>query len=162
MTNARAIEHALLLAARQLVREALLLAGEADEVEHGGDLLADHVLRPPDHLERERDVLEDRLVREQLVVLEDVADVAPQVRHLGVRHVVDVAPGDPDLAPLGLLLAVHQAQQRALARPGRADEEDELGLRDVEARVPECGDLGRVALGHVLELDHAGQDASGT
>ena len=47
-------------------------------------------------------------------------------------------------------------QQRALARPRRADEEDELRLRHVEAGVSECSDLGRIALGHVLELDHAG------
>ena len=83
----------LLLATGQLVREALLLATEPHQVEHGGHLLADHVLRAADDLERERDVLVDRLVQQQLVVLEDVADVAPQVRHLAVGHVVDVATG---------------------------------------------------------------------
>jgi hypothetical protein len=161
LTKARAIETRCCSPPDSWWGKALLLAGEADEVEHGGDLLADHVLRASDHLEREGDVLEHGLVRQQLVVLEDVADVAPQVGHLGVSHLVDVATRDPHLALLGLLLPVHQTQQRALARAGRPDEEDELRLRDVEAGVLECGDLGRVALGHVLELDHAGQDASG-
>ena len=77
--------HALLLAAGELVREAVLLAGQADEVEHGRHLLADHVLGPADHLEGEGDVLEHGLVGQQLVVLEDVADVAAQVRHLARR-----------------------------------------------------------------------------
>ena len=115
------------------MREALLLAGEADEVEHRRHLLADDVLGPADHLEGERDVLEHGLVGQQLVVLEDVADVAAQVRHLGVGHLVDVPAGDPDLALLRALLAVHQPQQRGLARTGRTDEEHELGLGDVEA-----------------------------
>ena len=60
------------------------------------------------------------LVGEQLVVLEDVADVAAQVRHLAVGHLVDVPPGDPDRALLGALLAVHQPQQRATC-PSRTD-----------------------------------------
>ena len=42
-----------------------------------------------------------------------------------------------------------------LARPGRADEEDELALGDVEAGVTERDDVGGVDLGDVLESDHA-------
>ena len=45
-------------------------------------------------------------------------------------------------------------QQRALAGTRRADEEHELALGDVEAGVAERDDLGRVALGDVLESDH--------
>ena len=55
--------HALLLTAGQLGREVLGLLGEADEVEDLRHLRAHDVLRPADHLERERDVLVHRLVR---------------------------------------------------------------------------------------------------
>ena len=109
---------------------------------------------PTDHLEGERDVLVNGAVRQQLVVLEDVADVATKMRHLAVGHLVDVPSGNPHRALLGALLAVHHPQQRALAGTGRTDQEDELGLGDVEAGVTERDDLGRVALGDILESDH--------
>src|SRR4051794_39461102 len=59
----------LLLAARQLVREPALLAREPDQVEHLGHRVRDRVPRLADHLQRERDVLEHRLVRQQAEVL---------------------------------------------------------------------------------------------
>ena len=156
LTNARGDRDALLLATAELVRESLLLAGQADEIEHRRHLLADDVLRSADHLEGEGDVLVHGAVGQQLVVLEDVADVAAQVGHLAVGHLVDVPPGDPHRALLGALLAVHHPQQRALAGARRAHEEDELRLGDVEAGVTERDDLGRVALGDILESDHRG------
>ena len=55
--------HPLLLTTRQLGREVVGLLREADEVEDLRHLRADDVLRAADHLERERDVLVDRLVR---------------------------------------------------------------------------------------------------
>ena len=58
------------------------------------------------------------------------------------------------LPRLGLLLAVHHPQQRALARTRGADEEHELTLGDVEVRVLQRGDLAAVALRDVLESDH--------
>ena len=75
---------ALLLTAGQLVREPLVLAGEADEREHLGHGLLDESARRADDLQRERDVLEDRLVRQQPEVLEHRADVPAEVRHLAV------------------------------------------------------------------------------
>src|SRR6188768_601538 len=49
--------------------------------------------RPADHFQRERDVLGHRLVQQQLVVLEDVADLASQLRDLALAHLVDVLAG---------------------------------------------------------------------
>src|SRR5919202_4298159 len=53
---------ALLLTAGQLVREAPLLAREADEVEHLRHGVGDRVPRLSGHLERDRDALEHRPV----------------------------------------------------------------------------------------------------
>jgi hypothetical protein len=64
------------------VGKVVPLLGQAHEVEHLGHLLADHVGGPADDLESEGDVLIGGLVPQQLEVLEDTADVAPQQRDL--------------------------------------------------------------------------------
>ena len=67
----------LLLAARELGGAALPEARELDHVERLPDPRLDLGRRGFAHLERERQVLVDRHVREQGVVLEHHADVAP-------------------------------------------------------------------------------------
>ena len=81
----------------------------------------------------------DGLVRQQAEVLEDHADRAAQVRDLPAGQPGDVLAGDEDRAPGGALLLEHQPQERRLARAGRADEEDELALLDLEADVVQRG-----------------------
>src|SRR3954454_17373790 len=145
----------LLLAAGELVREAALLAREADEVEHLRHGVRDRVPGLADDLQGERDVLEHGLVRQQPEVLEDDADLAAQLRDLPVRQPPDVLAGPVDNAPRRPLLAQDQPQERRLARPGRTDEEDELALDDLEAHVVDGGPRGPgVDLGDVLEPDH--------
>ncbi len=72
--------HALLLAARQLVRVVLHLVLQPDQLDDLRHARLDDVLRLPDHVERERHVLVHGLVGEQLEVLEDRPHVAAQVR----------------------------------------------------------------------------------
>jgi hypothetical protein len=87
LTSARAIAVRCCSPPESSLREHAALVREADEVEHARHL-AHHVLRArAGDLERERDVLPDRLVREQLEVLEHDADVAPQLRHAERRSV---------------------------------------------------------------------------
>ena len=146
---------ALLLTAGQLVREPPLLARQADEVEHLRHGVGDRVPRLADHLQRERDVLEHRLVRQQAEVLEDHADLAAQLRHLPVGEAPHVLAGDVHHPAGGPLLPQHQAQEGGLAGPGCAHEEDELALDDLEAHVVHRGtDRALVDLGDVLEADH--------
>ena len=85
--------HALLLAARELARQAIAEAAELHRLEEAIDLGGD--LRPA-HAARAQavgDVLRHRHVREQGVVLEDDADVA-----LVGRQVVDRRAVDPHAA----------------------------------------------------------------
>ena len=109
-----------------------------------------------DHLEREGDVLADRLVGEQPEVLEDGADVAAQPRHLPAGQPVDLLAGDVDAARGGAVLPQHEPQEGRLAGPGGADEEDELALLDVDRDLVErrVGVAG-VGLGDLLEANHA-------
>ena len=71
---------ALLLAAGELVGIGVELGREADEAQDLGHLAPDLRARLADHLKAVGDVVVDGAVRQQLVVLEDDADVAPQLR----------------------------------------------------------------------------------
>ena len=80
LTKARAIDTRCCSPPDSSWGKLLELLGQADQLEDGRHLGLDDVLGPADDLEGEGDVLVDRLVGQQLEVLEDAADVAAQVR----------------------------------------------------------------------------------
>ena len=103
-------------------------------------------LPAPGAAERERDVSPHGHVRVERVVLEDHRDVA-----LRRVHVVDHPVADQQPTVGDLLQAGRHAQRSRLAAAGRADEDEELAVADVEVefgdrlgavRVP-LGDAGR-------------------
>ncbi len=149
---------ALLLPAGELVGHVVQLrrqAGQPQDVRHlGADLLAGAAR----HLQRVGDVVVHGAVRQQLEVLEDDADVAPEVRDPAARDLRQVVAGDADRAVGRIELLDQQAHERRLARAGRADEEDELAAVDRE-RHPIEAHIPLVELGDPAELDHrAGGD----
>ena len=97
-----------------------------DAVDAGGHVVPGE----PAHRERERDVLGDRHVREQRVVLEDGVDVAPVGRQPG--HVL---PVELDEARGGLLEAADHAQRCRLAAAGRPQQGEELAVAHLEVDV---------------------------
>jgi hypothetical protein len=126
---------ALLLAAGQLPRERRRLVREADERERLGHLLANRLGPVTLHLQRVRHVLGGRPVGQELEVLEHAPEVAPEQRNLRVLEPTEVAPADDDPPPRRLELLEEQANDRRLARPRCADDEDELALLDRERDV---------------------------
>jgi hypothetical protein len=118
------------------------------------DLGVDHVAGPADDLLRERDVLVDRLVGQELVILEDAPDIAPQLRDLPGAEAGDVAAGDDDAAGGRVLLAQQQPKRRRLPRARRPDDEDEFALADVEGDVAQRDDVALVDLGDTFESNH--------
>ena len=80
-----------------------------------------------------------RLVVEQLVILEDKADLPAIMRHLPCGQASQIVAGDADLAIRGFLLAKQQAQQGGLAGTGRAHKKDEITSIDVKIDVIQCG-----------------------
>ena len=155
LTNARGDRHPLLLTTGQLGREVVGLLGQTDEVEDLRHLRAHDVLRPADHLERERDVLVDRLVREQLEVLEHATDVAAQLRHLPRAEAADVAARRRGRGrSVATSSRSKQLEERRLPGARRTDEEDELALGDLEGDVTEGDDIALVDLGDVFESNH--------
>ena len=111
------------------------LGRQADDRQHAVDRRADLAARMAGHLEREGDVLPDRLGRQQLEVLEDDPDLAPHPRDLAARR-AGRGPGRRGRRRRGRdLVADEQLDERRLARAGRSDEEDEVALGDDEVDV---------------------------
>jgi hypothetical protein len=106
------------------------LGREADQAQRLRHLLADLGAAGTEHLQRVGDVVVDRSVGEQLEVLEDGADVAPQLRDLLLRQSADVAAGDAHRPLRRLELADQHLDQGRLAAAGRADQEGELATID--------------------------------
>ena len=143
---------ALLLAAGKARGVGALFAGELDHGDGLGHLLVDHVLRGLLHLEAEGDVLLDRHVGEQAVLLEHHADVA-----LARRHVGDILAVEDDGALGDLLQARKAAQQGGFAAAGGAKQRHKVTLLDTEIDVIEDGvvakaldDVAEFNIGHYL------------
>ncbi len=107
----------------------------------------------PGDLQRERDVLRDRAPLEQLVVLEDDAELATQLRQLAARHAADLLPLDEDASGRGRLVADQQPYQGRLAGAAGADEEAEVTLMDRQIDVAQGLRSVRVDLADAVKGD---------
>ena len=122
---------ALLLPAGERRRIDVRLVGEADHREELAP--ARFRVRAAQELQlrrRERDVVHDRVVREQVEHLEHHADLLAEL--VDVLRVAHVRAEDFHRAALRLLEAVQAAEQRAFPRAGRPDDADDFALIDVE------------------------------
>ena len=140
--------HTLALAAGQLARLPVEMVDEADDARRLLDPSPGFRLRHLPHPQREPDVLRNRHVWVERVVLEDHRNVA-RAR----RQVVHDALADPDLAVRDLLETRDHAQRGRLSAAGRADEHDELAVVDIEVEVGDGTVAVTVGLGHVVEGD---------
>ena len=139
---------ALPLAARERRRLALEQRIEAEDVRDVVDAALDLDLRRLAQLEPEAEVLLDRHVRVERVVLEHHRDVAILRRQIGHDSVAD-----RDLTVGDLLEPGHHAQDRRLATPGRADEDHELAVADLERDVVDRLHAARKDLADAVECD---------
>jgi hypothetical protein len=148
--------HALLLAAGEAVRKVELAPGESEALEQrmsGGECVAmGHPLRAD---RAEHHVLDHRLVREEVVGLEDETEPAAD-RHGVGAGVGDRYPVEVDVAVVDLLQQVDAAQQRRLPRPRRADQRHRLAFADRQVDPAEHLPLA-VELGHAAQLEHRGR-----
>jgi hypothetical protein len=139
--------NALLLPARELRGQPVVHALEGDELEQF--LAARPALRAlhPADAQCELDVLADRHVAEQRVVLEHEPHVALARVHVGHVAAMERHPAMVDFGEAG-----NGAQQRALAAAARAEQHQELALADVQRNVVD--DRGTlVPLGYLIEDD---------
>ena len=144
---------ALPLPTRELMRIAVaVLRGiEADEVEEFVDARPLPVLVPSEHLRHRRDVVFDRLVREQPDLLDHVADASTQMHRIDVR---DVLVLDVDAAARRLDQPVDHAQQRRLPTSRGADEHRDLAVGDFQRQFAHRERAVRVPLADGFQTDH--------
>ena len=141
---------ALLLAAGELGGVFIGILLHVDQLQH----LLDDLLAPGlvvlQQLGHHADVLGNGHVGKQADLLDDIADVAPEL-HLVLA--VDVLAVDEDGPGVRLQQAVDHLHGGGLAAARGADEHHELPVRDGEVQVLEDRGLA-VALGHMFKLDH--------
>ena len=148
----------LLLAAGQLVRLPLQIIFDLDQFRGFHHLLVHHFLLEFrlafQVLQREADVLPDRQMRIQSIVLEDHADAAVLRRKL--RHVIF---SEKDLAAGRHFQAADQIQRSGFAAAGGSEKADQLAVRDLEIEIVHRDDdlallvAAREFLGQMLEYD---------
>src|SRR6185312_2493705 len=115
----------------------------------------DEAARLADHLQREGDVLEHRLLRQQSEVLEDDAEVAAEVRHLAAGEVAHILAEHVDLAARGVLFLEHEAKEAGLAAAGGTDEKDEFAPQDLERdRIQRRPRVPLVELRYLIKANH--------
>src|SRR5690606_30866399 len=98
-------------------------------------------------LQRERQVLADRIARVERVILEYEGDIA-----LGHRPSGSILSIERDAARIRLLEAGDEAERGCLARACWAEEHEELAIGDLQRKVV-YGEVGAEALADTVEGD---------
>ncbi len=142
---------ALLLAAGELRREVVEALRQADAIER---LLRRH--RRHRDVGDERDVLAHGEARDQVVELEDEADVlAPVARQFGLARGGEVVVPPERFTRRRRVESAQDVEQRRLAAARGAEEDDELALADLEI---ESGERMHFDLAHPVGLGQAPGD----
>ena len=141
--------HALLLAAGELARQAMLEPAKLDLIENLADAAASLVAPAFAKQQAVADVVHHAEMGEQRVVLEDDAEVA-LVRWRGQ----DADAVRANVAAVGVDEPRDAAQRRRLAAAGRTKQADELALPGRQAHLVESDGLA-VALAQRMQLDVA-------
>src|SRR5690606_31095496 len=138
----------LTLTTRQVGRLAVQVRGQVEDLRRLVDLAVDRRVVHLGQPEREGHVLPHAHVRVQRVRLEHHRDV-PVLRRL----LVDPLAVDAQLTAGDVLQAGDHVQRRRLPAAGRADQDDELAVGDVDADLGDRKGAVRVPLAHLVQND---------
>ena len=137
---------ALQFAAGKLTWHARLASGQPDFVEQRSRARVPLVRSDAEQHQRQRNVLHDRQVRQDVESLEHEAELrSSQQRARGVFEPRDVGAFDLDSAGLRAVESGDQVEQRRLAGTGFADDRDVFAAADVERERVEHGPRHRSA-----------------
>ncbi len=146
----------LLLAAGERDRRRFFVLQQSDLIErrtHAPRRVLRAVAR---NLQRQRNVIEDVAVEQQLVVLEHQAEIAAQERHRAPLQHADILAVHEHSAGCRPLDRDQQFQQRGLAGAGMAGDEHQLPGLDREPDVAQRLMAAGIAFRDVAEGNHKG------
>ncbi|RMU63759.1 hypothetical protein ALP29_200284 [Pseudomonas syringae pv. avii] len=144
----------LLLAGGQVAGVQIGLVGQRHTLKCRIDALGNLRLGQAEDLQGQGDVVEDRAVEQQLVILEHYADLPTQKRDLRVTDLPQVLTCQHQFAGRRALHGQQQAQQRALAGTGMTGDEQKLAAAYSKAQFMQPDMSIRVALTDLLESNH--------
>ena len=128
----------LLFAAREFERHLVALVLQLDHPQHFVDAAADFALVfPPRRLHHVVEVHEDVAVGEELIVLKDDPELAPQIGDVLPAEAAQVESGHFAFARNEPVLGVERLEQRAFAAADAADQIDEFASGHFEVYVCE-------------------------
>ena len=130
---------ALLLPAAQLKRIDVLLVAKLHQVENFSDPGADERLRMPRHLQRKSDILKNGARVKQVELLKNHADFLPRLPQLLLRQIGNHFSPDLDGARIRLFQPIQATDQGRFARPGKADDSEDVALGDEQIDVLQNG-----------------------
>src|SRR5258707_2643606 len=150
--------HELLLAAGKLVGEEILLADNVEAVEDVADQADALLVRNVFVRKRDFEVLEDGEIVDQVIALEDEADVGfvQLVAFFDVEFVHRLIEEIVFAAPRAVQHA-NDAEQRGFPRAGRAHEGYELTGLNIDANAAQDEKLAAAGLEDLLEISHLNQ-----
>ena len=138
--------HTLLLAAGELDGIGVGTVLKADTAQQLQGLFRGHFTRHTEHLfRRQRHILQDGPVREEVEMLEDHAHLPAQLVDVDL-FLRDIDAVEQDRSARRRLQQVQAAQERALAGAGGADGRDDIALPDID------GDAVQRADGVLFEI----------
>ena len=123
---------ALLFAARKFRRPVTHAAGKPDRFQQRDRTLLRFAARQPRQIARQHDVFEHGQLRQQMVGLEDEADLpVPEPGGLAAAQLRHVDSGDADRPGIRLLQRADQIQQRGFAAAGGAEQAGPFAAPDL-------------------------------
>ena len=124
--------HALLLTAGELDREVLRFVQQPDLIQRRRNATADIIVTGASNNQRDRDVIENRAIHQQVVILENHANLTTQERHFTVLKTANFMAAEPDFPGAWPLDPTDQLEQGTFPRAGMAGQECHLAWLEVE------------------------------
>ena len=147
----------LLLAAGELMGQALLLARKPDEVQDLGNARLDVAAILADDLKGESDILEYVFIREQSEVLKHRSYFSAQQGDAPRRQLGQVSASHVDSPGGRAFLPKDEFEEGGFPRAGRPNEEHKVSPLDGDAHLVERGSRATgVHLADIAEMDHSG------
>ena len=146
--------NALLLTARNLIRQPVGLICQAHQAQNIGHPLFDLVLRNVGYAHGEGHIFIHAHGGNQAEILKHHAERPPEIGDITPLHLPYIPTIYNHTAGSGSFFPKQKAHQRTLARSRGADNKHKFAFIDIQTHIVECQISGRVPLGYICQFNH--------